>query len=182
MNYAQKLVVQYIPLANKLACKKKKNLPKFIDVEDLKSAAYLGLVEAANRFDPNIGVAFSTFAYPRIWGSICDHIRSQTVGKKFKSSISLDESFYGNDSCILKDVICAKKQSNIDENLEVICLNFDEQAKKIMKYYFIEYYSMKEIGQKLGLSEGRICQLIKNYKLNIKNNWSRQDMYEELVA
>lgn len=38
--------------------------------EDLEQAAYLGLVKAAQRFDPSRGVAFTTFAVPTILGEV----------------------------------------------------------------------------------------------------------------
>ena len=45
--------------------------------ENLHSAGVLGLVEAANSFDPSLGIAFRTFAYPRIRGAIVDELRKQ---------------------------------------------------------------------------------------------------------
>ena len=46
------LIEQYMPLADKLAIAKFYKTPKHISLEELKSAAYLGLVEAANRITP----------------------------------------------------------------------------------------------------------------------------------
>ncbi len=48
------------------------------DRESLNSAGLLGLVEAANSFDPAKGIAFRTFAYPRIRGAILDELRKQS--------------------------------------------------------------------------------------------------------
>jgi RNA polymerase sigma factor for flagellar operon FliA len=45
--------------------------------DDLYSAGVTGLVEAAERFDPTRGVAFTTFAYYRIRGAIIDSQRAQ---------------------------------------------------------------------------------------------------------
>lgn len=42
---------------------------------DVRSAALLGLVEAATRFDPARGVEFRTFAYWRIRGAVHDQFR-----------------------------------------------------------------------------------------------------------
>lgn len=43
--------------------------------ENLYSAGVVGLVQAANSFDPSRGVSFKTFAYPRIRGAIVDELR-----------------------------------------------------------------------------------------------------------
>lgn len=46
-------------------------------VEDLRAAGYLGLLEAADRFDENSGVEFKNYAYLRVRGAIIDSIRNQ---------------------------------------------------------------------------------------------------------
>jgi RNA polymerase sigma factor for flagellar operon FliA len=45
------------------------------DRENLYSAGVVGLVQAANSFDPARGVSFKTYAYPRIRGAIVDELR-----------------------------------------------------------------------------------------------------------
>ncbi len=178
------LVEQYVPLANKLAYERKRNLPKFIDVEELKSAAYMGLVEAATRFDQELGVAFSTFAYPRIFGAIQDYLREQGWMKRGNKApmLSLD-STESEDSVCLKDTIQAKpQQSNAEDLFEIITLKFDDNAKSVLRHYFIDDCSMKEVGEKFGVSESRISQLIKQYKRQICDTWSNNQVYKELAA
>lgn len=53
--------------------------------DELLSAAYLGLVEAAERFDAGAGYDFRAFAYFRIRGAVIDSIRlsSQLSGKAY---------------------------------------------------------------------------------------------------
>ncbi|MEH2393896.1 MAG: sigma-70 family RNA polymerase sigma factor [Nostoc sp.] len=45
--------------------------------EDLYQLGYIGLLKAADRFDPNTGNAFSSFAIPYIQGEIQHHLRDQ---------------------------------------------------------------------------------------------------------
>jgi RNA polymerase sigma factor for flagellar operon FliA len=47
------------------------------DVEELVSCGTLGLIDALDAFDPARGLAFSTFAVPRIRGAILDELRRQ---------------------------------------------------------------------------------------------------------
>ncbi len=90
------LIVSHIPLVSLLVGKMSAKLPPHVDKEELLSAAYLGLVAAAERFDPNRGVKFKTFAEQRINGTIIDELRSQDwmtrpLREKLKS---LDRKLY----------------------------------------------------------------------------------------
>lgn len=49
-----------------------RSLPPFMELDDLISYGQLGLMQAANDFDADRGVQFSTFAYHRIRGAILD--------------------------------------------------------------------------------------------------------------
>lgn len=181
MKNTEELIIKNMLLADKLAYQKKKNLPKFVDIEDLKSAAYFGLVEAANRFQPELGVKFSTFAYIRIFGAIHDYLRENyKINKKF-IIFSLEEDLKFN-NIIFKDIIQSKKYVEHTESLELLTFGVEKQIKKIIQYYFIDGYSMKEVGSKLNLSESRICQLINKYKNYMKNKWTRLDLIEHLAA
>lgn len=58
--------------------------------ESLRSAGVVGLVEAANAFDPSAGVAFKTFAFPRVRGAIVDELRRQTpVSQRIFANLKL---------------------------------------------------------------------------------------------
>ena len=63
--------------------------------ENLHSAGVLGLVEAANKFDRHQGVAFRTYAYPRIRGAIVDELRKQSpVSQAVLKQIGLVQNAY----------------------------------------------------------------------------------------
>lgn len=180
--YQQQLVEQYVPLANKLAFQRKRNLPRFIDVEDLRSAAYLGLVEAASRFDPELGIAFSTFAYPRVFGAIQDFLRRESMGKRgdFSKVYSLNEQ--EEDGACLQDTLEAKPERNHEEFLEEVSAGLGDQAKEVIRLYFIDACSMKEVGERFGVSESRISQMIKLYKARIRDKWNEAGLCEQLAA
>jgi len=69
------LVLQHLDYVTHILSRITAALPRNIDVENLQSAGVVGLIEAAKNFDPNRGVSFKTFSYPRIRGAILDELR-----------------------------------------------------------------------------------------------------------
>jgi RNA polymerase sigma factor for flagellar operon FliA len=69
------LTEQYMPFVRSIAAKVKKGVAKEIEFDDLVEYGLIGLLEAAERFDPERGANFMTFAYYRIRGAIYDGLR-----------------------------------------------------------------------------------------------------------
>ncbi len=69
------LVEQNLRLVHHVARKMARTLSVDVDIDDLVSAGTIGLINAIENFDPGRGLAFSTFAAPRIWGAILDDLR-----------------------------------------------------------------------------------------------------------
>ena len=70
------LVQENLSLVEQVARKLKRQITARIDFDDLVGYGSKGLIEAADRFDPKHGVAFSTFAYYRIRGAMLDGLRT----------------------------------------------------------------------------------------------------------
>jgi RNA polymerase sigma factor for flagellar operon FliA len=70
------LLERYLPLVKHVATRLSHSLPSFVDVEDLAGMGIFGLFDAVDRFDPQMGVKFKTYAMNRIRGSILDELRS----------------------------------------------------------------------------------------------------------
>ena len=70
-----RLIEAYQSYSHAIAAEVLKKLPFSVDRDDVIGAAELGLVEAAQKFDPSRGVLFKTFAYYRIRGAIYDALR-----------------------------------------------------------------------------------------------------------
>jgi RNA polymerase sigma-B factor len=72
----QKLLVErFLPLARDLASRYRCD---GASLDDLVQVACVGLVQALNRFDPERGVAFSSFAVPTILGELRRYLRDST--------------------------------------------------------------------------------------------------------
>ncbi|MBV5340637.1 MAG: FliA/WhiG family RNA polymerase sigma factor [Deltaproteobacteria bacterium] len=75
----EQLILAHIPLVRYLVGRMSAKLPPHLDQQDLTSSAMIGLINAADRFDPSRGVLFKTFAEQHIRGTILDELRSYDV-------------------------------------------------------------------------------------------------------
>ncbi len=72
----EKLILQYAPLVKYVVGRLAINLPTVVDSDDVISYGILGLLDAVDRFDPNRGIKFETYAIARVRGSIIDNLRA----------------------------------------------------------------------------------------------------------
>jgi RNA polymerase sigma-B factor len=70
----EQLVIRHLSLARKLAMRYGRTQEPF---EDLLQVASLGLLKAIDRFDPDRGIAFTSFAVPTILGELKRHFRDK---------------------------------------------------------------------------------------------------------
>ena len=71
------LIVQYIYLTRYVVGRVKVSLPPTFSVEDISSYGVEGLIDAIEKYTPDKGARFETYALMRIRGNIIDKIRSQ---------------------------------------------------------------------------------------------------------
>jgi RNA polymerase sigma factor for flagellar operon FliA len=72
----ERLVVAYSPMVKFVAGRLGAGLPSHVDDADLISYGLMGLIGAIERFEPERGIKFETFAMTRIRGAIIDELRS----------------------------------------------------------------------------------------------------------
>jgi len=76
-----------------------------VDLEDLEAEGRLGVVEAWRRYRPGLGVAFVTFAYPRIVGRMRDLLAAATVEHEGRKSVR----------AVLPMQSCGRGEGRVDE-------------------------------------------------------------------
>jgi len=74
-NERESLIVESLPLIKHIAHKVAMRLPSTVEMRDLVNAGVLGLLDAIDKFEPERGVKFKTYAEVRIRGAILDSLR-----------------------------------------------------------------------------------------------------------
>lgn len=135
------LIEQHRSYARALAIKVMRTLPSSVELSDLVAYGEVGLVEAAERYDPRRGVAFSTFAHYRIKGAIYDGLREMGyftrpggVRVRWVANASdvvqsaLDDAVNDSPATVSVDDEIADAQSLIDALIPVYLLSLGSDA------------------------------------------------------
>jgi RNA polymerase sigma factor for flagellar operon FliA len=69
------LITENLSLVDIISGRMVTQVPAFMNRDDIKSAGMLGLIDAANKFQPEKNILFKTFAEYRIRGAILDEMR-----------------------------------------------------------------------------------------------------------
>ena len=72
----ERLVRTYLPLTSSIARRYERS--RRVPLDDLKQVAAIGLLKAIERFDPERGIAFASFAVPTIDGELKRYLRDFT--------------------------------------------------------------------------------------------------------
>jgi RNA polymerase sigma factor (sigma-70 family) len=156
----------YIFLVRSIANKYISKCPRNIELGDLYSAGTIGLIDAISKFDRKRENKFVTYAYRRILGAMMDEVRKirgiprYALGLKF---VRFDNFHVANNdhSAMLE------KLENV-EFLRKNCKNITKREMKILRFYFFCDLSCSAIGKKLGVTEGRIWQIIQGTLAKIR--------------
>lgn len=154
----RKLVLDNINLVYHLARKLGYDFEKD---EDAIQYGMLGLCIAADRFDPNRGVKFSTYAYSYIihWleGTYSDIKMKERIDNGMY--VSVDDLSY-----IISDEFVTDEK----EELEEILLKAKKELREVF-LLLLAGYSRKEISKKINKSQSTISCWISKFKEEINN-------------
>ncbi|HET8930865.1 MAG TPA: RNA polymerase sigma factor WhiG [Acidimicrobiales bacterium] len=230
------LILQYSPLVKYVAGRVAAGLPSSVDQGDLVSCGMFGLVDAIDKFDPERGFRFETYAITRIRGAIMDELRSmdwvpRSVRAKTRRieeamakleaelhraptdaeladqlSVSVDQlqqmlsqiSMTGvaaldellslgaesGDSVTLGDTIAGDSEdpSDVFESVEMrdrlreAVAALPERERMVLGLYYYEGLTLAQIGEVVGVTESRICQIHTKSVLQLRSrltDWDR---------
>lgn len=213
--FRERLVLHYSPLVRYVAAKLGSTLPPgAVDRDDLISDGVIGLIDAIEKFDMNLGNKFETYAVRRIRGQMIDKLRSldwvprsvrgkardiaeqreeleleigrpatheevaqhlgltmeqyweaqsaATVSRLEYSTVGYQDGESDRHDTLIdptsNPVEYAETQEVRERIIEAI-VDMDERSKTILVLYYLHEMTLAEIGQILGVTESRVCQL-----------------------
>lgn len=71
------LVLYYSYIAKSLAAKMSSTYHKYATTEEMVNQCVIALINSLERYDPDKGVKFSTYAFTKVRGAIIDYVRKQ---------------------------------------------------------------------------------------------------------
>lgn len=181
--------IKLVNIAVKVAKRKFSN--PILDEDDLFQIGYLGLMDAAKRYDPNTGIKFSSFAFHRIYGNMLDELRTldwvprrerveeRSNKKEIEADPNAEKKFIPK--MYINSALSPKPNNENDSHpTDVQCHAFPADAsimeedvvhyvlsglaptdRTMAEMYYIEGKTLKQISQRVDKTESRICQIFK---------------------
>ncbi|OGU35280.1 MAG: RNA polymerase subunit sigma [Ignavibacteria bacterium GWB2_35_6b] len=164
-----------------------------VDEKDYFQFGVEGLSEAIDRFDPDYGTKFETYAIQRIRGKIIDELRKLQIKPRSLNpetdiqykNISLNYSYDGEEGYQLYEVLPSEAEQpdeilQKDEQKDILIKmiqSLNERDRLIISLYYYENLNYKEIADTLGITVSRVSQIhtkiIKEMKEKLQVEYNR---------
>jgi RNA polymerase sigma factor for flagellar operon FliA len=215
----ERLILNYAPLVKFVAGRVAAGLPHSVEQADLVSYGMFGLIDAIDKFEPERGWKFETYAISRIKGAIIDELRSidwvprsvrnkareveraysklegelhrtpeesevaQEIGVtqeelqntlsqiSYVGLVALDEVVGGNAgdgggatvgdmvAGTVGDPVAAFEVEEMKHILADAINRMPDRERLVLTLYYYEGLTLAEIGEVLGVTESRVCQI-----------------------
>ena len=222
----ERLILHYSPLVKYVAGRVGAGLPRSVDQNDLASYGLFGLIDAIDKFEPDRGFKFETYAINRIKGAILDELRAldwvprsvrsrarriETAVVELEHSLqrtptedelainlemevdelndalseigrsgiaALDEFVSGDSQTSMGEMLAdptgvspeAVFQSEETRRGLVDAINrLPERERLVVTLYYYEGMTLNEIGDVLGVTESRVCQIHAKTMMSLRN-------------
>ena len=171
------LINHYLPLIEFLSKRLGRQVPYGYRA-DLYSFAAIGLMDAIEKFKPELGFRFETYASRRIRGAMSDGLRaldwlprgaSERASRVIETIVPVDfKSSATPGGPIFEEAISDPTQGTLFDNLDleaehgevVIAIEeLPERERRIVKDHYYGSRRLAEIGKDMGITESRVCQL-----------------------
>lgn len=150
-----------------------------LSILDLVSDGCMGLLVAIDKYDPDKGVRFITYAI--YW--IKHHLRMNIQGHHKHDHFSLDTPIRdGENNKAFIDTIVSESSTpfTAEKNslAEKLFLKLSEREKEVIEMRYWQDLTCKEVGKKLGVSQTRVKQI--EARSLRKMRWAMPDIKSQL--
>lgn len=144
---------------------KRYRIPENTDYEDMFQIGCVGLVKAAQKFDPTKGIKFTTFSAYAIESEIKKFLRKYRTAKRTGIVISVDQEGEESEGTLM-DLLATF--DSVEEEVEARLL-YSELVRQepVITMMALEGYNQTEIGRKLGISQSHVSRKILNMKKTV---------------
>jgi RNA polymerase sporulation-specific sigma factor len=168
MEARAKLIESYQPLAFKIAIKM---TPHESIIMDVIQEATIGLIEAIERYEPERGVSFPSYASFRIKGQVINFL--QKINSEIISlDKSLDEEFQQPLLEQLRSEIYDEEQQiekiSWNEYLKEALKKLPEKERKVIELTLIQEMDMQKVAQQMKISLPHVYRLQKKGLLRMR--------------
>ncbi len=177
MTVRQQLICHYLPVVEFLAGRVARSVPD-ANRPDIYSFGVLGLMDAVDKFRPELGNRFETYGSRRIRGAMSDGIRSlnwlprrasQAASRVIEKVIPVDfqtartpvgtrleDCLTDPDAVQVSDALLL--EADHAEVVEALG-SLPERERLVIQEHYYRGRRLAEIGRDLGVTESRVCQL-----------------------
>lgn len=130
-----RIVVHYSPLVHNHAARLSRKLPSQVSYEEICSAAFDGLIESVEAYDPERKAKFETFCQQRITGAVMDWLRSldhqsRTVRNFEKQRLAAREALGAEAECNPSQQELAARLNMSPDRYQYMC-NLSQRGKEV---------------------------------------------------
>jgi RNA polymerase sigma factor FliA len=163
----ERLVVAYSPMVKFVAGRLGAGLPSHVEDADLISYGLVGLIGAIERFEPERGIKFETFAMTRIRGSIYALDELWTVSDSSGDQVSLLDTIADEGAADPQEALASNE---VKDRLTEAIGSLPEREQLVVALYYYENLTLREIGEVLGVTESRVSQLHTKAVMRLKSH------------
>lgn len=183
----KEIIMKYLNLVHYVIRKTPLSKNQILDERDFFQYGIEGLSEAVDRFDPDYGTKFETYAIQRIRGKIIDELRKlqsrfktedgdQTVDNYY-TNLSINNQIDDEDGYTLAEVIPNDQLTQSEEveknEMKEILLNalkgLNERDRLIISLYYYENLNYQEIAKLMNITISRVSQIHSRILKNLKS-------------
>lgn len=160
------LIESNLDLVAKIARNIAMRLPPSFAFEDLRSCGYIGLVQAADRWDESRGVPFPYFAARRIRGEILENVRRRhwVANTMHEITPNILEMPGAGVASIEEPADNHAKRKLLGQAIEAL----NPEERKVFQTYFVHGGQLRGIGQAFGCSQNKSSVMLQQVKKSLR--------------